>query len=324
MLTVAVRRFRNEALAITGVLLAVGLLALVTGMQMRDEYRSSGLAECLAGGGECDILIDRFGDKFDNLEIFIVPLVLLPALLGAFVGAPLVAREVEAGTHRFLWTQGVTRSRWFAYVASTAVAVALAAGALYSVIAALWLDTTNSVTGGRLTSLYEFQGALPIGASILATSVGIACGVLLRRTLPAMVATLAVFVVVRMIVATQIRPQLAAPELLDMPVGPNEPVALRDAWIVSETTFDASGRVLGYGGTVQIPPDLAERCPRTGNPVDFEAVDRCLQQLGVHTVLEYHPADRFWHFQLIESGILVAVAAVSLVVAAGLLRRRAV
>ena len=39
-------------------------------------------------------------------------LILLPALVGMFVGAPLLARELEHGTHRLAWTQSVTRRRW--------------------------------------------------------------------------------------------------------------------------------------------------------------------------------------------------------------------
>ena len=36
----------------------------------------------------------------------------VPAVVGAFWGAPLVARELEAGTHRLAWNQAVTRTRW--------------------------------------------------------------------------------------------------------------------------------------------------------------------------------------------------------------------
>ena len=36
----------------------------------------------------------------------------VPVLLGAFVGAPLLARELETGTFRFAWTQGAGRTRW--------------------------------------------------------------------------------------------------------------------------------------------------------------------------------------------------------------------
>ena len=38
----------------------------------------------------------------------------VPALIGIFWGAPLVARELETGTFRLAWTQSVTRTRWLA------------------------------------------------------------------------------------------------------------------------------------------------------------------------------------------------------------------
>ena len=40
-------------------------------------------------------------------------LILLAAVIGVFWGAPLVARELEQGTQRLVWTQSVTRRRWF-------------------------------------------------------------------------------------------------------------------------------------------------------------------------------------------------------------------
>jgi ABC-type transport system involved in multi-copper enzyme maturation permease subunit len=39
---------------------------------------------------------------------------LAPALIGMFWGAPLVAREMEAGTFRLAWSQSVSRMRWLA------------------------------------------------------------------------------------------------------------------------------------------------------------------------------------------------------------------
>ena len=36
----------------------------------------------------------------------------LPAVIGAFAGAPLLARELEFGTFRYVWTQGAGRTRW--------------------------------------------------------------------------------------------------------------------------------------------------------------------------------------------------------------------
>src|SRR5262249_59666397 len=41
-------------------------------------------------------------------------LIVVPGLAGMFIGAPLLARDIEQGTHRLLWTQGVPRRRWLA------------------------------------------------------------------------------------------------------------------------------------------------------------------------------------------------------------------
>ena len=54
-----------------------------------------------------------------------------PVLIGAFVGAPLLARELETGTFRYAWTQGFGRWRWtLAKLVLLAVAVIAAAGAI--------------------------------------------------------------------------------------------------------------------------------------------------------------------------------------------------
>lgn len=215
---------------------------------------------------------------------------------------------------------------WFAFMAAVAVGVTMLAAALYAVIAGAWLDTTNSVTGNRFSDLYELQGLVPIGASVFAVAIGIACGVLLRRTLPAMAATLGIFVVVRVATATLLRPRLGATETLGVPASPNTPTALRGAWVTSETTYDATGQQIGSDGAVNAA-NLVRQCPDDGGAMDpasrLDAVDSCLQDLGVHTVFQYHPADRFWTFQLIETGLLFGLAGTAIAVAATSLQRRA-
>ncbi len=54
----------------------------------------------------------------------------MPALIGAFVGEPVMARELETGTFRYAWTQGFGRWRWtVAKLVPLAVTVTAAAGA---------------------------------------------------------------------------------------------------------------------------------------------------------------------------------------------------
>lgn len=332
MLYVALRRFRHDATAIAIALAGVGLLALITGRSMNREYRNSGLASCLAAQSQsqCRDLVDQFGEKFNALQFLIVPLVLLPALLGAFIGAPLVARELEAGTHRFLWTQGVTRQRWFAYTSGVALGAALIAGSLYALIAGAWLDTTNTVTGERLSQLYDFQGIVPIAASVFAVAVGVASGVAIRRTVPAMAATLGIFIAVRVSTAILLRPRFAAVKTIEVPFrfGPvlDDPLLNGGAWVLSTKMLDASGKQIGHNESINID-DFVGRCPniQSGatdslpNPGD---VNRCLNDLGAHTMFRYHPGDRFWTFQLIESALLLGLAGVAIAVGVTTLNRR--
>lgn len=50
--------------------------------------------------------------------------------IGASAGAPVLARELETGTFRFAWTQGIGRSRWaIAKLVLLAAAAPAAAGA---------------------------------------------------------------------------------------------------------------------------------------------------------------------------------------------------
>jgi hypothetical protein len=321
MLNVALRRFRIESFTIAAGLLALSLLAITTGHTMSDQYNSSGLADCLASETPsiCNNLRDAFGERFASLQLLIVPLILLPALLGAFIGAPLVARELEHGTHRFLWTQGVTRRRWFASMTGAALLLALLAGTVYATIVGLWLDITNEVSDERFSRLYEFQGVMPIAAGVFAVAVGIAAGLILRRTLPAMVATIAVFIIVRFTTATALRPNFAAPETLATTHQPDNPLQGTGAWVLSQQTVSSDGVVLGTNGSIKLT-GLERSCPgiRSASPLTptgDDLVQQCLEQLGVRSHIRYHPGNRFWTFQLIESGILLALAGAAMLIA---------
>lgn len=328
MVTIPARQYRHEALVVAVGLVGVALLAAVTGTMMSDHYHDSGLADCLAGRprSACDPLIDRFEARFASLQVLVLPLVLVPGLIGALVGAPLVARELEAGTHRFLWTQAMSPRRWLLTASAHTIGLAAAAGVGLALIAAWWLATVNDITGDRFDELYDLQGVVPVAASILAVAAGIACGVLARRTVPAMAGTIALFVGTRLTIAVLVRPRLAPPRTVSFPFGTPNPLDGTGAWELTNRTVDDAGTLLGRDGSVALTP-VADRCP--GIPADpadglpdLETVQRCIERLDVRSVVDYHPADRFWTFQLIESGLLLVAAAALLAVAAASLRRR--
>jgi ABC-type transport system involved in multi-copper enzyme maturation permease subunit len=98
---------------------------------------ASGLATCTT---DCDnvlrIFLNQVSDTPAGPVYWAGPGLMfgLPALIGLFWGAPLVARDLEAGTHRLVWTPSVTRTRWLVVKLIGVGAVAMAAAAVCSVV----------------------------------------------------------------------------------------------------------------------------------------------------------------------------------------------
>ena len=123
------------------------------------------------GCGEfADLFMGRFGSP---LPLGIL-LVLLPMLVGLFLGAPLVAREVEQGTHRLVWTQGVSRLRWATtkFGLITLFGLALAAG--YAVLLTWWIEPPLGCRSRLEWLVFDLQGVVPLAYTLFAIALGIA------------------------------------------------------------------------------------------------------------------------------------------------------
>ncbi|HEY6747521.1 MAG TPA: ABC transporter permease subunit [Mycobacteriales bacterium] len=268
----------------------------------------------------------------------VIVMALAPALVGAFLGAPMVARELESGTHGLAWNQSVTRTRWLATkLVLSAAAVAVAVGAL-SLAVTWWaapLDGASSSTRGslpgRLTPVsFAMRGLAPVGYAVFALLLGVAIGILLRRSVPAIAVTLAVFTFVQIAMPLWVRPHLLRPttQLVSVsadtiagigfhnedPVPTLEVQSPPGAWVLSDRTVDAAGRV------VPVPSSFVECVPRPPRPdqpdgpgvVNIrERMDTCLSQLaaaGYRQRLVYQPAGRFWPLQWAETGVFLALS----------------
>lgn len=118
------------------------------------------------------------------------------AIIGALIGAPLVAREVEQRTQLAAWTQSVSRRRWY-ITKIAALGAALAVAGLAAGTANAWLQhqlTAGDTTSSRWSWFVSINLALA-GEAALAFALGVAFGALLRRTLPAIGAAVAGFAV---------------------------------------------------------------------------------------------------------------------------------
>jgi hypothetical protein len=135
-------------------------------------------------------------------------------------------------------------------------------------------------------------------------------GLLFRRTVPAMTATLVVFVATRLTVAKFLRPHFEAS--LHRTAVPTDTQRQVGDWVLSNTLVDAAGRAITAGRE-----DVAVLHAQHAG-IDPNAY---LVTLGWKRVISYQPASRFWEFQLIEAGLFAALAVAIVLAAIWFVRR---
>jgi len=182
------RQFRTQSWITIGGLAAVGVVLVITGRSIAEAYASANVAGC---GEDC---AEAFGDFLRRAMTSTPQAVydltrglayVLPALIGIFWGAPLIARELETGTHRLVWNQSITRTRWLATKLGIIGAATVATTGLLSLAITTWAKGIDVAAGDRITPLvYGARGIVPIGYAIFAFMLGVTCGMLIRRTVP--------------------------------------------------------------------------------------------------------------------------------------------
>lgn len=312
------RQFRTQTWITLGALAVLGVLLAVTGRQIVDAYAAANVAAC---HGDCDAAIANFltevrggaSDKVYNLANAIMYVV--PALVGIFWGAPLIARELETGTHRLAWNQSVTRTRWLATKLAVVGAVTAATTGLLSWAVTSWAHHIDHATGDRIRPLlYGARGVVPIGYAVFALALGVTLGMLIRRTVPAMAATLAVYVVAvaampewvrgHLVPARHATPALDTSQLHEVAIRPGGQMTLvgadpGNAWVLSNQTVTPAGHLFtGPTNPRFCGPDHGPR-----SCMDW------IGTLGLRQDITYQPANHFWPLQWVETGIFVAVAA---------------
>src|SRR5580704_14156699 len=198
------RQHRIQLFVGAALLAAFAVLIVITGMQVADQYHTA-QAACAAGHG-----CQHPGGLFlgsHAVGFLIISTLGAPALVGLFVGAPLVAAEAEAGTTQFAWMQSITRRRWLTVKIGWLLLAAAVWGGVISALVTWWEGPNNALQLDMFNpGRFDIMGIVPVAYSLFAVALGIAAGALLRRMLPAMAITLAGFVAVRMVVALWLRP----------------------------------------------------------------------------------------------------------------------
>ncbi|HXA60997.1 MAG TPA: ABC transporter permease [Streptosporangiaceae bacterium] len=319
------RQFRTQAATVFAALAALAVVLAVTGPSLAHDY-AAGIAACTTHGG-CSAFTNDFFNSHQSLYFGLVAVVMfVPAIIGLFWGAPLITRELEAGTHRLVWNQSVTRTRWLAFKLGFIGLAAMAAAGLASLAVTWWsspIDTAAADRFPRLSPLlFDARGIAPLGYAAFAFTLGVTVGILIRRALPAMAITLTVFAVVQIAMPLAIRPHLIPPVRLTTTItatnvngfliSPGRPVHVTvgvsepGAWIISNQTINAAGHVVsGVPVSLSTGPCVPAAPPR---PPFSQACFTKISQLGYQQQVAYQPAGRFWAFQWYETAIFLVLA----------------
>jgi hypothetical protein len=308
------RQSRTQAAVLFGAIVVILAALAATGPHLAHMYQTRGPG-----------FLEGIGDLETNLYLFTVLVLLaLPALIGMFWGAPLVTRELDAGTHRLVWTM-TTRVRWLVAKLGLMGLAAMTASGLLSLAVTWWagpIDAAIAAKNGapgpgflvfpRMSvEIFGSRGSAPIGYAALFFVLGVVVGVLVRRTLPAMAIVLALFIVTQIAMFTQVRSHLITPRHLTTAITAHNLTSLNmfnhltvtvdrpGAWIISQQTVDAAGK------PVTVPAWVAN-CLGSG-PKSQECFGK-LTELGYRQQVTYHPADRFWALQLSETLTYVGLA----------------
>jgi len=314
------RQFRTSALTIFGLLGAVAVALALTAPGLNSDYADL-VARCehgCVGDAYDDFFFPRIG-VYSLLNLLVVA---MPVFVGVFWGAPLVSREFETGTQDLVWQQSVPRRRWLAVKMGLVGLAAVAAAGLALAVVSWWarpLDATAFTGLNRVSPvLFTARGYAVLGYAAFAFTLGVAAGLLIRRTVPAMAVTFAIFVVAQIIMPTMVRSHLATPVRLESVIttrtitgvdtsGPNGTIrglimeaAPADGWILANETVDSTGRA------VDTLPAWVADCATPEQPSGEITQQKCVERLaaeGYRQAVTFHPADRFWRFQALETAI---------------------
>jgi ABC-2 family transporter protein len=254
---------------------AFAALLAVTGPHLASLYAADGLDRC---HGSCLSPASYFTGSLSTSPygvLFLLStgaILLAPAVIGLFWGAPLIARELETGTAALAWNQSVTRTRWLAVKLTVIGLTAMAVTEALSLMQTWWAAPISQavadgsgagVAQSRFSQLnFASHGITPVGYAAFAFALGVTAGALIRRTVPAMAVTLAIFAALQVAMPLWVRPHLAPPDRTVIPVtslggaGPSQTGPGGDAftlyalnvpgqpgaWLLSSGPVNAAGR----------------------------------------------------------------------------------
>lgn len=308
----AFRRRRTSLAVFIAVALVLDAWMLANGHASADALRHTGLCPTLPCVEPSEIYAPaRQAAVIDLL------LVVLPLALGLVHGVGLVAREAENSTHRLVFTQGVSRTRWYLTSLAVALGGALVVEAIVLPVAhwwagIAWVDLPGTLTlgGSRIQpDVVPVSGVVPLAYTGFAVALGVAAGAVLRRVPWATAVTAVTYLVVAAVRITSIRPLFAPTGFLmdgttdsaQYAIWPNPP-----PWNITYEYRAVPGIERSPGASS--PDRVAAECSVYGlHPQD---VVTCMRRQGVEGGFVTQSLANYWRLQWSETALYAVLALV--------------
>jgi hypothetical protein len=277
------RQHRATLISLPAILAAVAVFLLVAGLKIHHDYAA--LTACRPfQSSACQELNSNFNQTDWTIgNTLLILMNLAPALLGAFAGAPVLARELETGTFRYAWTQGYGRVRWtIAKLTLLAVVIVAVTGAFSQLFTWFFRPFLAQESLNVLSAtVFATRGVVFAAWTLVAFAFGAFSGMLFRRILPAMAVTLGVYLGLALLTWGFLRKYYVPSVVTSGAALGNGPITPQDPWVLSRW----------FVGSTQW--------------------------------VRYIPVSRYWPMQLIEGGWLLVLSVLLAAATVWLVRRRA-
>ena len=326
--------WRQHRFALGGAAALLGGLALylwLGGLQLHHAYAAAACHP--ASSFACQNQVINFNGAYGPTAQTVATLVMAaPMLIGAFVGAPVLARELETGTFRYAWTLGVGRRRW-TVAKLVPLAVTVTAGAALLSLLFSWYYQPLFTDGNSIPldpALFSQRGVAYAAWTLAGFAIGALAGLLIRRVVPAIAATLAVYLGLAFATGLFLRQHYLAPLVARNLANPPAMAWIIGGWWTKGSTVISTSAMEQIENPLfqrTLPAILPKNLPNDqvkfykGNTTAL--VTNYLHQHGYAQWTSYQPDSRFWPFQWIEGGWLVALSVILIAATVWLAGRRA-
>ncbi len=190
------RQHRLVLIGLATVFAGFGLRLILTGVPLHATYSQYLMHHCVtqrhpACGPLLNAMQASWVTRYGGM-------VVLPGLIGVFIGAPLASRDFETRTYRFALTQGISGRRQLAVTLLVIGALVIIGGCLLGLLTMWCLAPFHRIALGYDTGMsywesdyFNITAVLLPAWALLDFCAGVMAGVVIKRTVPAMAAAMA-------------------------------------------------------------------------------------------------------------------------------------